>query len=32
METTLLAIEEFERLPDDGSRIELVRGQVVRER
>ncbi|MGH7572562.1 MAG: Uma2 family endonuclease [Gemmatimonadota bacterium] len=30
-ETQLLTIEEFERLPDDGSRMELVRGQVVRE-
>ena len=27
----LLSIEEFERLPDDGWRMELVRGQVVRE-
>lgn len=26
-----LTIEEFERLPDDGWRLELVRGQVVRE-
>lgn len=26
-----LTIEEFERLPDDGWRCELVRGQVVRE-
>ncbi|HET6342461.1 MAG TPA: Uma2 family endonuclease [Gemmatimonadota bacterium] len=30
-ETALLTIEEFERLPDDGSRVELVRGQLVRE-
>jgi len=30
-ETPLLTIEEFERLPDDGMRMELVRGQVVRE-
>ncbi|MGH7543389.1 MAG: Uma2 family endonuclease [Gemmatimonadota bacterium] len=30
-ETLLLTIEEFERLPDDGMRMELVRGQVVRE-
>jgi Uma2 family endonuclease len=30
-ETALLTIEEFERLPDDGWRAELVRGQVVRE-
>ena len=30
-EVPLLTIEEFERLPDDGSRVELVRGQVVRE-
>jgi Uma2 family endonuclease len=29
--TGLLTIEEFERLPDDGWRLELVRGQVVRE-
>lgn len=28
---TLLTIEEFERLPDDGWRCELVRGKVVRE-
>ena len=27
----LLTIEEFERLPDDGFRSELVRGKVVRE-
>lgn len=27
----LLTIEEFERLPDDGFRTELVRGRVVRE-
>lgn len=27
----LLTIEEFERLPDDGFRSELVRGRVVRE-
>lgn len=26
-----MTIEEFERLPDDGWRLELVRGQVVRE-
>jgi Uma2 family endonuclease len=31
LETKLLTIEEFERLPDDGWRMELVRGQVVRE-
>lgn len=30
-ETVLLTIDEFERLPDDGTRMELVRGQVVRE-
>ncbi|MGH7572915.1 MAG: Uma2 family endonuclease [Gemmatimonadota bacterium] len=30
-EGTLLTIEEFERLPDDGWRCELVRGRVVRE-
>lgn len=30
-DTRLLTIEEFERLPDDGWRLELVRGQVVRE-
>jgi Uma2 family endonuclease len=29
--TALLTIEEFERLPDDGWRVELVRGHVVRE-
>lgn len=28
---SLLTIEEFERLPDDGWRLELVRGRVVRE-
>ncbi|MGH7556734.1 MAG: Uma2 family endonuclease [Gemmatimonadota bacterium] len=28
---TLLTIEEFHRLPDDGWRCELVRGEVVRE-
>ena len=27
----LLTVEEFERLPDDGWRMELVRGRVVRE-
>ncbi len=27
----LLTIEEFERLPDEAARLELVRGQVVRE-
>ena len=27
----LLTIEEFERLPDDGFRTELVRGRVIRE-
>lgn len=27
----VLTIEEFERLPEDGSRSELVRGRVVRE-
>ena len=31
LDTRLLTIEEFERLPDDGWRMELVRGQVVRE-
>jgi Uma2 family endonuclease len=31
LETAFLTIEEFERLPDDGWRLELVRGQVVRE-
>jgi Uma2 family endonuclease len=31
LHTRLLTIEEFERLPDDGWRLELVRGQVVRE-
>jgi Uma2 family endonuclease len=31
LETRLLTIEEFERLPDDGWRLELVRGQVIRE-
>jgi Uma2 family endonuclease len=31
LDTRLLTIEEFERLPDDGWRLELVRGQVVRE-
>ncbi|MGH7565984.1 MAG: Uma2 family endonuclease [Gemmatimonadota bacterium] len=30
LETALLTIEEFERLPDDGWRLELVRGRVVR--
>lgn len=30
-EKALLTIEEFERLPDDGWRAELVRGHVVRE-
>jgi Uma2 family endonuclease len=29
--TAPLTIEEFERLPDDGWRMELVRGHVVRE-
>ena len=31
LETRLVTIEEFERLPEDGCRLELVRGQVVRE-
>ena len=31
LDTRLLTIEEFARLPDDGWRLELVRGQVVRE-
>lgn len=31
VDTRLLTIEEFERLPDDGWRLELVRGQVIRE-
>ena len=31
LETELLTLEEFERLPDDGWRLELVRGQLVRE-
>ena len=31
LDARLLTIEEFERLPDDGWRMELVRGQVVRE-
>jgi Uma2 family endonuclease len=31
LETGPLTIEEFERLPDDGWRLELVRGQVIRE-
>lgn len=31
LDTRLLTIEEFERLPDDGWRLELVRGHVVRE-
>ena len=31
IEVGLLSIEEFERLPDDGWRRELVRGQVVKE-
>ena len=31
LENRLLTIEEFERLPDDGWRLELVRGRVVRE-
>jgi Uma2 family endonuclease len=31
LETGPLTIEEFERLPDDGWQLELVRGQVVRE-
>ena len=31
LDTRLLTIEEFERLPDDGWRMELVRGQLVRE-
>lgn len=30
-EGILLTIEEFERLPDDDTRLELVRGKVVRE-
>jgi Uma2 family endonuclease len=31
VDTRRLTIEEFERLPDDGWRLELVRGEVVRE-
>jgi Uma2 family endonuclease len=31
LDTRLVTIEEFERLPDDGWRLELVRGHVVRE-
>ena len=31
IETGLMSIEEFERLPDDGLRRELVRGQVIKE-
>lgn len=31
VETALLSIEEFERLPEDGWRRELVRGRVVKE-
>lgn len=31
LDTRLLTVEEFERLPDDGWRMELVRGQVFRE-
>jgi Uma2 family endonuclease len=31
LQTGIMTIEEFERLPDDGWRLELVRGQVVRE-
>jgi Uma2 family endonuclease len=31
LETRLLTIEEFAELPDDGWRLELVRGHVVRE-
>jgi Uma2 family endonuclease len=31
LDTRLLTIEEFARLPDDGWRLELVRGQVIRE-
>lgn len=31
LDTRPLTIEEFARLPDDGWRLELVRGQVVRE-
>ena len=31
LETGPLTIQEFERLPDDGWQLELVRGQVVRE-
>ena len=31
LDTRLLTIEEFADLPDDGWRLELVRGQVVRE-
>lgn len=30
-EVGLMSIEDFERLPDDGCRRELVRGQVVKE-
>ena len=31
LDTRLLTIEEFEQLPDDGWRLELVRGRVVRD-
>jgi len=31
LDPRLLTIEQFERLPDEGWRLELVRGQVVRE-
>ncbi|MBA3584908.1 MAG: Uma2 family endonuclease [Gemmatimonadetes bacterium] len=31
LETEFLSMEDFERLPDDGWRRELVRGKVVRE-
>lgn len=31
LDVRCLSIDEFERLPDDGWRLELVRGQVVRE-
>lgn len=30
-EDRLLTIEQFQRLPDDETRLELVRGRVVRE-
>lgn len=31
VDTAAVSIEEFERLPDDGGRRELVRGEVVKE-